>query len=325
MHPVLSITLAAIAASSSSSSSTPFAGSFVLPSPIVPNVPAPLVVVPPPHRRVAHYHHRRPPPVYDDDRAPTASTTTTTTELRSSTNAPPPPTGETEAERLLRRARELRDEARSGEDELHSTLIDRKRTRDAATDAIIERLFPRNDDDVDDDAANDVDDVSSLRELCDRLRERRLAADVLVNIVERLHERGVAARGLERVEPSVHHDKVAFARVGGRGGGEVDEVEIGWVRHAMDMLIRAAMVLDAEFIEEKESKRGGRITHSDITHWGGGNIAGMLRDKVNDLGRAHDEQFQKRLESFYDAAKRKHSRDEFVDKDSWRDGDVWSP
>jgi hypothetical protein len=59
-------------------------------------------------------------------------------------------------------------------------------------------------------------------------------------------------------------------------------------------------------------------------HWGGGNIAGMLKDKAKDLGRAHDEQFQKRLESFYDAAKRKHKRDEF-DRDSWRDGDVWSP
>ncbi len=50
----------------------------------------------------------------------------------------------------------------------------------------------------------------------------------------------------------------------------------------------------------------------------------MLKDKAKDLGRAHDEQFQKRLESFYDAAKRKHKRDEF-DRDSWRDGDVWSP
>jgi hypothetical protein len=59
-------------------------------------------------------------------------------------------------------------------------------------------------------------------------------------------------------------------------------------------------------------------------HWGGGNIAGILKDKVKDLGRAHDEQFLKRLESFNEAAKRKHSRDEF-NRDSWRDGDVWSP
>lgn len=59
-------------------------------------------------------------------------------------------------------------------------------------------------------------------------------------------------------------------------------------------------------------------------HWGGGNIAGILKDKAKELGREHDEQFQKRLLAFYDAAKRKHTRDEF-NSDSWRDGDVWSP
>ena len=59
-------------------------------------------------------------------------------------------------------------------------------------------------------------------------------------------------------------------------------------------------------------------------HWGGGNIAGILKDKAKELGREHDEQFQKRLESFYDAAKWKHTRDEF-NSDSWRDEDVWSP
>ena len=53
-------------------------------------------------------------------------------------------------------------------------------------------------------------------------------------------------------------------------------------------------------------------------------MAEIIKDKAKDLGREHDEQFRKRLESFYDAAKRKHSRDE-VDRDSWRDGDVWSP
>ena len=59
-------------------------------------------------------------------------------------------------------------------------------------------------------------------------------------------------------------------------------------------------------------------------HWGGGNIAGIIKEKAKDLGREHDEQFQKRLNSFYEAAKRKHSYDE-VDKDSWRNDDVWSP
>ena len=65
-------------------------------------------------------------------------------------------------------------------------------------------------------------------------------------------------------------------------------------------------------------------THSDLMHWGGGDVAGIIKDKAKELGREHDEQFQKRLQSFYDAAKRTHSREE-VDGTSWRDEDTWAP
>ena len=59
-------------------------------------------------------------------------------------------------------------------------------------------------------------------------------------------------------------------------------------------------------------------------HWGGGETATILKDKAKELGREHDEQFQERLESFYDAAKRKHSKDD-VDGTAWRDKDTWEP
>ena len=108
-------------------------------------------------------------------------------------------TTDTDVDRLLQKARELRKQAASREDELHNTLIRRKRTQDAATDAIIQQLFPD----------NDTGDGA----LCDRLREKRLASDMLVRVVERLHEREVAAKGLDHVEPSVHHDQVTFKRV----------------------------------------------------------------------------------------------------------------
>ena len=53
-------------------------------------------------------------------------------------------------------------------------------------------------------------------------------------------------------------------------------------------------------------------------------MAELLSDKAKDLAREYDEQFQKRQESFYDAAKKKHSRDE-VDERGWKDGDAWNP
>ena len=59
-------------------------------------------------------------------------------------------------------------------------------------------------------------------------------------------------------------------------------------------------------------------------HWGGGETATILKDKTKELGREHDEQFQERLESFFNAAKRKHSKDD-VDGTSWRDKDTWEP
>ena len=152
-------------------------------------------------------------------------------------------TKESDAERLLRKARELREEVRAGEDALHTTLIAKKLTRDAATDAVIAQLFPSPDDD-------------GVCALCERLREKRLASDMLVRVVERLHEREVAARGLEHVEPSLHHEQVTFQRV-----SKPDEAELERIQGLVDRLIEAAEVLDKEFIDGK-AECNGIITHS---------------------------------------------------------------
>mmetsp|Transcript_6422 Transcript_6422/g.10544 ORF Transcript_6422/g.10544 Transcript_6422/m.10544 type:complete len:259 (+) Transcript_6422:84-860(+) len=213
---------------------------------------------------------------------------------------------QSDAERLLAKARALREAVKESEDELHSTLINKKATKDAATDKIISCLFPTAEDD-------------GICALCDRLRKKRLASDTLVQVVERLHEREVAAKGLEHVESSVHHNEVTFKVV-----AEPNEAEMEKIQGLVNRLIEAAEVLDKEFIEKK-SECGETITHVDMMHWGGGDIAGIIKDKAKELGREHDEQFQKRLESFYDAAKRKHSREEIPDRDSWRDGDAWKP
>ena len=210
-----------------------------------------------------------------------------------------------DAQRLREKARRLMEEVKKQEDALHSNLIEKKKSQDAATDAIISQLFPANDE-------------GSTCDVADRLRNKRLASDTLVKVVERLHEREIAARGLEHVEPSVSNESVTFARV-----AEPNEKELAAIQGLVDRLIEAADVLDREFVTQK-SECDGKMMHSDIMHWGGGNIAGILKDKAKELGRAYDEQFRKRLESFYDAAKRKHSRDE-VDSRGWKDGDAWKP
>jgi hypothetical protein len=197
------------------------------------------------------------PPTVHTNAAITTTTTTTTTSssstmLLSSPSAPG--SKETDAERLLRRARELRNEVRSNEDELHATLISRKKARDAYVDAIISRLFPPERNPGGGGGARDDGNDGAIRDLCDRMREERLAADVLVNVVERLHEIEARAMGLEHVEPSVHHDRVTFVRV-----ARPDDVELNRVRGCVDMLIRAAMVLDEEFMSAKDTECDGRI------------------------------------------------------------------
>ena len=87
-------------------------------------------------------------------------------------------TAQTEAERLLAKARALREEASREDELLHTTLLTKKYAQDSATDSLIDELFPGN-----------VDDVVH------RLREKRLASDMLVRIVERLHEREISAKG----------------------------------------------------------------------------------------------------------------------------------
>mmetsp|Transcript_17608 Transcript_17608/g.36996 ORF Transcript_17608/g.36996 Transcript_17608/m.36996 type:complete len:256 (-) Transcript_17608:211-978(-) len=234
-------------------------------------------------------------PVVQPNSRSQLGTCTYTTKLQATT--------ETEAERLRRKARELLAEAKAAEDELHSTLVEKKKTRDEATDALISYLFP----------SNEADGVCAL---ADRLRKKRLASDTLLQIVERLYEREVAARGLEHVEPSMHHEQVTFKRI-----AQPNEEELKKVQGLVDRLIEAAEDLDKEFIDQK-SACSGKITHADIMHWGGGNVAKTMKEKAKDLGREHDEQFKKRLESFYEAAKRKHTKDEV---DDWRDSDVWHP
>lgn len=159
---------------------------------------------------------------------------------------------ETEAERLLRKVKELRQQVKAGEDELHTTLIARKKTLDTATDSNIAHLFPTTVVD------GDGDDDGGVCALCDRLRQKRLASDVLVRIVERLHEREVAARGLEHVAPSMDRDDrvTNFVRV-----SQPNEVELGKIQGLVDRLIEAAEVLDREFIEQKSECNGVIVSY----------------------------------------------------------------
>jgi len=198
---------------------------------------------------------------------------------------------ESEAEKLLRKARQLASEAAADEEVLRASLCEKKSSRNAKTDAFIDKLFP-----VETEA--DKDDV----DVVNRLRAKSPSTDFLCRVVERLHEREIAAKGLQHVESSSDTDHSQFRVV-----ADPDEAELCRVEGLIDRIVVAAVTLDQERMARKSASGGeeGVVHHSEQVHWAAGNVGKILKDKVGDLRREHDDQFQKRQKSFYDAAKRK--------------------
>lgn len=196
-------------------------------------------------------------------------------------------TTESEAEALLRKARELKAAAAAAEESLHNSLLEKKAKRDADTDSIIDKLFPIGED--------------AVESVVERLKAKRLSTDCLVRLVERLHEREVTARGIAHVEPSIHHDHTDFKVI----TSKVDSTELDRVSGLVDRLISASKILDEEWIRDKEAKGEKYRTHTEAEHWTAGDLAKILDDKVKDLRREHDDQFRRRQEEYYEAALKK--------------------
>ncbi len=206
-----------------------------------------------------------------------------------------------DAEALLAKARALREQAEAEEHKLHTNLIEKKNCQNVATDNVIQNLFPIHEmiNDVND--KNDPQYEKAKHALAHRMDSMKLSTNMLENVVERLHEREIAARGLEHVEPTTHHDQVKFVRV-----AAPQEEELARVQGLIQRLIDAAEVLDEEYLKHGKDQNHH---HVDSTHWSRGKLAKVLNEKAHFLGREHDEEFKKRLEEFYEAARKKKDQD----------------
>lgn len=219
-------------------------------------------------------------------------------------------TTESEVEALLRKARELRAQAQQDEAQLHSTLIEKKQEHDNDTDAVIDKLFPASDGylpklkiDADDKQkeAYRQKEGQIVNAIVDRLHQHQYSTDKLKDVVSRLVEREVSARGLKHVEPNTLQGHVAFEVVASPNDEELKRVE-----GLAERLVEAAKVIDEEYWKEKRVKGEDlKLHHSDVIHWTTGNLSTILKEKLGFLGREHDEQFKKRSEDYYEAARRK--------------------
>jgi hypothetical protein len=195
-----------------------------------------------------------------------------------------------EAERLLQRARQLKEEAERETQSLHETLLTGKDLHDQKLDACIDALFPPNA------QGESVDAVVA------RLKNLQYSTDKLLEIVTRLHEREMKAKGIHQVEAYFEHNThTGFERV-----SKMDEEEAKRVNGLIDRLIEAAGQIDEEYLKERRTaKKARHLSHVELEHWTVGETAKILTGKIRELRREHDEQFQARLRSFYEAQRKK--------------------
>lgn len=204
---------------------------------------------------------------------------------RSTTERFSSPAGETEVERLLRKAAELRAQAAKAEHQIHASLTKKIKKHDKDMDHLIDHLF------------------FSGGYLVDHLKSKRLSVDTLTDIIDRLHKRELVASGIEYVDSSDREDRTEFRRV----VVEPDEAEMKRLDGFVDNLIDAVAVLDKEFLAQKEAKGELYVSHTEDQHFGGGSSAKRLRQHYDQVKREYDDQYQKRQQDLHDAQKIKKS------------------
>lgn len=195
--------------------------------------------------------------------------------------------GQSEAERLFQRARELRESAIQDEHQVHVALSEKKAQRDAKTDKLINSLFFE----------------KGAWTLVDRLHKMNLSIETLERIVDRLDEREVIAEGKEHVRLVAKDGKATFERVSLK-----DDEELARIQGKIEELIGGVMVLDDEFRSKKSTTGDPYVTHTDDQHWGGDKRAERLTNRAHEIRREREEQFQNRLEEFYEAQRVKKDK-----------------
>jgi phage shock protein A len=195
---------------------------------------------------------------------------------------------EMEAERLLRMAKKLRQQAEQAEQAIHKDLYKKKVAEDEQLDHWIQYLL--------EEGGSRRSRKQQIQHTVNRLHDKCPCMDTLEHMIDRLHERQLIARGQEHVEAhfSKHDNRAEFERISHAKNEEEAERLVGLIRD----LISAVEILDQEFQLENYGKP---ISHTDEQHWGGDHKAQQLNNRWHEIRREHEEQFLKRQESYVEA------------------------
>ena len=225
-----------------------------------------------------------------------------------------------EVERLLKKAKELREQASRDEQELHSQILTKKQRHMEHIDNLIQNLF---DDGIHiDDVVVEKESSGSTtstgdvehQQLAERLKLKKVSKDTLEKIIERLDDKLMVAEGMEHVTTcasttaatatATSSSSSIFERV----SKPRDTTEIRKVTNQIDCLLNAVQVLDDEFRTQHASTVTGSTefglystTATEHTHWGGGHLHDDLNAYLHEKQRERHEQFLKRQQEFIDA------------------------
>jgi hypothetical protein len=214
-------------------------------------------------------------------------------------------------ERLLRKARELREQASQQEQAIHQQLSQKKSQQLEHYDKLIDFYLqlPPNSYSSSSSSSRPIDVVSMT---VDRLHQKPVSMETLEHLVDRLDDRHAMASGKEHVGIDFQRTKL-----------QRNEREMQTLDTMLETLLNAVQVLDDEFqkahMDKKKTVAGvagetttGSMLYSvssaEAAHWGGGQAAKYLRQRLQEKRREREEQFLKRQEEFYEAQRVKKNQ-----------------
>mmetsp|Transcript_20895 Transcript_20895/g.51824 ORF Transcript_20895/g.51824 Transcript_20895/m.51824 type:complete len:265 (-) Transcript_20895:318-1112(-) len=207
---------------------------------------------------------------------------------------------ETEVEKLLRMARELRAQAEESEKQVSEKIADKKADKEVRLGGLLNHLF------YDGTKGHDVGTpdtaINALSSVVSKLRSKNPSVDTLEQFVDWVDERRDIALGNEHVESK-----------GGGGYAAVkskkDLAEAERLNMLIDTLLDALQVIDNDKDQNQKHEKG---------HLGSGHTSDDLRRRLRENRRERDEQFLERQQSIVEAQTIKEKskyefHDEFLD------------
>eukprot|EP00536_Pseudo-nitzschia_multiseries_P014842 jgi/Psemu1/311450/fgenesh1_kg.774_\ len=205
-------------------------------------------------------------------------------------------TGESEVEKLLRMARELRAQAEESEKKVHEELADKKADRESRLVTLHNQLFY--DGTKGNDIGRDGTPINKKAVIVERLRSKKPSIETLEKFVDWLDDRRDIALGNEHVE--ARGDQFVNIR------DEKDEAEAERLDNLTSHLLDALEVIDSE-------------NKKDDGHLGGGHNASDLRRRLSEKRRKRDAQFLERQAALREAQSIKKGKSKYEYHDEFLD------